>query len=58
MEEVEGEEDLRVNPCDYEGCRNDDAYLRCSGCKCYYFCSKECQKKHWKSHKVDSNYFY
>lgn len=24
---------------------------KCSRCKCVYYCSKECQKSHWKAHK-------
>ncbi|KAJ7868581.1 hypothetical protein B0H14DRAFT_3132623 [Mycena olivaceomarginata] len=27
--------------------------LRCNNCKYIYYCSKECQKSHWKHHKVE-----
>ena len=32
------------------GCSNA-ATLRCSRCKNIWYCSKECQKKHWSTHK-------
>jgi hypothetical protein len=44
-------EDTRTSPCD--ACENDNANLRCSVCQCYYYCSKICQKKHWKTHKEE-----
>ena len=38
------------------GCCNqvegDVIFKRCNGCKRVFYCSKECQRKHWKSHKV------
>lgn len=37
--------------CDGPGCCARDPAMRCSSCKCFYYCGKECQKKHWKSHK-------
>ena len=30
---------------------NASSMLKCSGCNCTYYCSKECQKKGWKYHK-------
>lgn len=30
------------SPCG--ACQNENANLRCSGCKCYYYCNKSCQK--------------
>ena len=29
--------------------------LKCSRCKSVFYCSKECQKSHWKAHKQDCN---
>lgn len=29
-----------------------DNLLRCSRCKCVYYCNAQCQKSHWPSHKV------
>jgi len=33
-------------------CSKDDAEQRCSRCTAVKYCSKECQKEHWNSHKV------
>ena len=32
---------------------NNDPYKCCSRCKSVWYCSKECQVKHWGSHKSD-----
>jgi len=40
---------MSVTPCDY--CNRDHADLKCSRCKCVYYCSQTCQKKDWKEHK-------
>ena len=30
--------------------------LKCSGCLCVFYCSKECQKSNWKIHKEQCKY--
>ncbi|GMI04035.1 hypothetical protein TrLO_g275 [Triparma laevis f. longispina] len=43
--------DQKASPyCGYPGCR-EPAPLKCSRCKETNYCSKECQKDHWKFHK-------
>jgi tetratricopeptide (TPR) repeat protein len=37
--------------CSEPGCDNSAPVLRCSQCKSFYYCSRECQVKHWKTHK-------
>jgi len=48
--DFENEEDpyLRL-PC--MKCRKNSTTQRCANCKSVYYCSRECQKKDWKSHK-------
>ncbi len=39
----------KFHECGYCLCKN--ALMLCSRCKRIHYCSKECQKKHWKIHK-------
>jgi hypothetical protein len=32
-------------------------FYKCSNCKFVYYCSRECQEKQWKSHKIVCDYF-
>lgn len=32
-------------------CKKQDCSLRCRGCQKVFYCSPECQKAHWKTHK-------
>ena len=37
--------------------KTDGTLLKCGGCNLgIYYCSKECQKAHWKTHKVDCKF--
>ena len=39
-------------------CHSKTAPLqRCSGCKRVFYCSKTCQKKHWKEHRPECQKF-
>ena len=38
-------------------CDKDSAYLRCAGCSGIFYCSKQCQKKHWKRHRGSCTFF-
>ena len=41
-----------IHSCAGESCCNSGEYLKkCSGCLKTYYCSTECQKKSWKTHK-------
>ena len=33
------------------GCGSESAKNRCGGCNQVYYCDKQCQRKHWKTHK-------
>jgi tetratricopeptide (TPR) repeat protein len=37
------------NPCDC--CLKEGAFLRCGQCHSVYYCDRDCQKNHWKTHK-------
>ena len=39
--------------CEAPGCTNQAQLARCSRCTTVMYCSKECQKKHWKEHKLE-----
>lgn len=42
-----------ITSCDYYS--REHANLKCSKCKCVYYCSQDCQKKDWKEHKEVCN---
>ena len=35
--------------CGYEGCMKSGATQQCSRCKVVKYCSRECQRRHWKA---------
>jgi hypothetical protein len=37
-------------PCFCETCGKEPTTIICSKCKSAFYCSEECQKKHWKIH--------
>ena len=43
-----GDEDVGICPIS-----QNKATLKCTACKAVYYCSKGCQKKHWKKHKFE-----
>ena len=43
----------RCANCRKNAIPNNDPYKCCARCKCIWYCSKECQVKHWSSHKSD-----
>ena len=45
---------LNINSCKMSfcfGCRKNGEVQKCSGCRQAFYCSKACQRKHWKKHK-------
>ena len=43
-----------INSCKMSfcfGCRKNGEVQKCSGCRQAFYCSKACQRKHWKKHK-------
>ena len=49
MENIENSE--FITPCD--NCHEKNGDQRCGKCKCVYYCSRDCQAKHWSLHKVE-----
>lgn len=44
--------------CEEKGVSSQDKHLqRCTKCKFFRYCSKECQKEHWDKHKVTCSQF-
>lgn len=41
--------------CGYCDKEKKNKLKKCSRCKVYYYCSKECQKKDWPRHKLQCN---
>lgn len=38
--------------CERQECNNETNLKRCGSCKSVVYCSKTCQQKDWKSHKM------
>ena len=43
---------IRVVKKECGNCKSQDATICCASCKMQYYCTKECQKAHWKTHKL------
>ena len=43
----------RCAECDYVPQGGKKGLLKCSACKKIYYCSVQCQRKHWKTHKEE-----
>ena len=43
--------------CSYTKCtKSHDKLMLCKACKLVRYCSKECQRSHWPTHKRDCTY--
>ena len=57
MSEPENNEDADTNGTPTKLCsecgKNSDTLMKCTACKCVWYCDKDCQNRHWKEHKKE-----
>ena len=55
--EPENNEDADTNGTQTKKCskcgKESDALMKCTACKCVWYCDKDCQNRHWKEHKKE-----